>query len=347
MENKMRDVKRWLKTLPRKPFTDLNVNHPNVARSKTQNRVVKSRKPKRNKSHLKILDSEDKSKLPIKKYSKTKIKSVAMKTEQNHEKVKCEKNESGIFIDDDIEIITDTPSVDKDQEAWLAVLRVEQQGPCKDSPSKLSKSEFENDFIKNPVEESVQCENVAAGKVQFYRKSSLLPIKNLNGITLNNKIIKYPEKLQTFTIDSSSYITTVEFYEDQDDYNTRSKFSAMSDIAGCDNFSKNSVGVQTENKHNFSNIDETTLSVNNSNFKENNHITTLSKNHDAESANLAPVSAKAISAIETNQNEAPQAGQEYAGLVIDDSDSDNEISLTGGESLIEVTAEVHRSETEK
>ncbi|XP_045768809.1 uncharacterized protein LOC123869809 [Maniola jurtina] len=348
MENKMSYVQQWLNksetslreskyNLPRKPFTDLNVNGQNVTRPKTQNKVIKKKKaPSKNKIPLKSFNSDfkDKSKLSLKRIKQDCEKDLKC------EQIKCDKNESGIFIDDDeIVVIDETQSLDKDKQAWLAVIEADKLSPYDDTTvSKLSKSEIEIVVNTNPVDKTIQCQNVEAmGKVPFYKKSSLY--KSINNQFNKNKNENTDKTNNvTITIDSSSFTTTIQFYEEQDYTTDRTKYS---------------IGVQTDDGSNFKSdsnhfskiVELKVPATENSNCNNNDHIITISdksKNNHPESADLFGD----IATLEANQKHTLPSVKEPKYLIIDDSDSDSEISPNLKDSLIEVTAEVHKSETE-
>ncbi|XP_034827263.1 titin homolog [Maniola hyperantus] len=347
MENKMSYVQQWLSksetslkkssyNLPRKPFTDLNVNDQNVTRPKTQNKVTKKKKaPSKNKIKLKSFNSDFKNKSELSLMRKRKD----CEKDLNYQQIKCDKNESGIFIDDDeIVNISETQSFDKDKQAWLAVIEAEKNSPYNDTTvSKLSKSEIEKVVNTNPIDKPIQCQNVEAmGKVPFYKKSLLF--KPMNNQFHENKYKKTHEPNNvTITIDSSSFITTIQFYEEQQDRTKNTEYS---------------ISVQTEddshlksNSNNFSKtVELKVLATENSNCDENKHISISdkSKNNHQESADLF----EEIATMEANQKHTLPSEKEPKCLIIDDSDSDSEILPSVQASLLEVTAEVHKSEND-
>ncbi|XP_039751610.1 uncharacterized protein LOC120627658 [Pararge aegeria] len=348
MENKMNYVQQWLKknetslseanncNLSRKPFTDISVNGQNALKSKTPNKVYKNKQVfSRNKNILKNSDLKDKSKLSLKRIRKD-IEMNEYKEAVNCNQMKCEKNESGIVIDDEVLIIDDTQSLDKDKKAWLAVIEAEKNCTCEDiSVTKFSKSASE--IVINKFNTDKQIQSGSDCKIPFYRKSSLLKLKYNKHFDKNeNKTSKKSSENNNFTItiDNDSFVTTIKVYEEEG----RSK-----------DITKYSIGVQTEDQNNFESnsgnfAEHVKCFIENDDLKENHHnnILTLSKNVDAKSDHLY----KKVALMETNPKHTKQLSKETKCLIIDDSDSDCDILLTGKDSLLEVTAEVHRSETE-
>ncbi|KOB78572.1 Uncharacterized protein OBRU01_02241 [Operophtera brumata] len=169
MENSNANVREWLnKCVRRKPLGDLNHTITKLNRTKTQQKQRK--KPlkvlntqnvhrsnrKRNHSEIWVDENEpflDNHVTPLKKHNKENsfdkleiIKAASTKLK------KANKDDSGIAVDDTMIVIDDSQSVtvDKDMNAWLAVQEAENNAQCESTTLGSKSSEKITQTVKVP-----------------------------------------------------------------------------------------------------------------------------------------------------------------------------------------------------
>ncbi|XP_023950858.1 uncharacterized protein LOC112055095 [Bicyclus anynana] len=335
MENKINYVHQWLNKndtilseanydLPRKPFTDINVNGQNVIRPKTTKNVTKKKKNlSLKKTRLKTYDPDVTDNLKSSTELKKNVKiNKNNKKFGNCNKIKCDKNESGIVLDDETIFIDDFETVDKDKAALLAVLEAEKNNALNETIPTCNMSDREKVVNTNRIDKPTQYQK--ANRVQFYKKGSLFKDQcyestNENSSKSNNV---------TITIETMNFVTTVKFSE-EDKSTDATKFSIGVQTDTIDDCEKNSKMVELQ----LAKVDH--------NIYQNQHQITASEVGKNNKENLKDIAVT----VNLNPTEPQQSDKKHKGLIIEESDSDSDIFPTEN-NILEVIAEVHRSETE-
>lgn len=357
MEDTLNSVSYWLdqndkklpKSRPRQPFADLSVNNcslqgqatPIKSRVNLEN-TKGTRKPNRKRSNFKstrsIIDSLPGSTDSF-GWTAKKLKKEFVQYDEGN---KNETEECNIVANDELIVIEESQNqiVDKDHQAWQAVVDAEKNDPYYSSPSiRLECSEVVKytDDIERITKESIASptnNHIALKKVPFFKKSSLIETCNLCNNVDNNKTAKKSAG-QTddvkITIESSSFTTTIKVITVKD----RPKV-----------LQKQSTSVQTEIEG-IAELHEVQLDVENNYKKEldklvihSQDLFTVTKNpeDDTHLKNVKHTEEKANQENTTFVKNANVTKQ----IIIADSDSDD----THESNVIQVTAEVHRSSDE-
>lgn len=213
MEKSKHHVQRWLyqneNNFPkakkaRLPLSDLSINNSScVSLCNDKKKPIIGRKRRLNKSVYNP------------KCKRNKTTSI--------EKLKCQFHESDIELDDDISITNysnESKHEDKDRLALLAVLEADaKQNNFTDDSSDVSIDIFENNKSNNFLDVTKYCTKTVVDstckpvstsqyRVPFYKKSKLLDARELCAKhTIQNNVTNM--KNVTFTIDSTSFITTI------------------------------------------------------------------------------------------------------------------------------------------
>lgn len=352
MEDSLNNVANWLdqtdkkvpKNRPRQPFADLIVNNCNLQRhsmpikSRFEEKVFdnikdykKSNQKRSNfKSTKSITDSQPGGTDSFGWTPKKKKKEFVKYDRGN----KNEKDESDIVADDEYIVIDDSQSqfVDKDKQAWLAVLDAEKNDSCSSSIRlECSEAVKYTDDIERMNTESTACptENpIALKKVPFFKKSYLIETCKLCNNVDNKKTVKKSAG-QTgdvkITIESNSFITTINVTTGKDRPIALEKqsTSVQTEIEGIAELSKVQLDVNKKELDKFVTYSQDLFTV-----EKNSEENTCIKNMK----NIEEIDNQKNTTLEKNTNITKQ-------IIIADSDSED----TNESSVIQVTAEVHRS----
>lgn len=327
MESSVSYVQKWLnkneKDFSRKPFKDLSVNVQlnnlagiQTSRSTIQKKkedqipvLTKSRKRSHFKTTTKNIPIPDKSRCSSGKFNRSskRVKKELQLPKQSLQHV-CENDESGIFMDEPIEIDDSQETIiDKDRKAWLAVIEAHKNESTSNTTLELSNVEITNTTKQIPLVSSIKCttnENQIT-KIPFYKKGYIKETcKYCTGLPYE---AASQSKEVEITIDSHSFTTTIK---------------VLKDIGNKSNFcATNSVSVQTD-------LCEGTNDIG---VKEPSVTTKVSD--DARSEDLF--------AEEVKNNFVEHKNHiSHNCVIIEESDSDTDIELSGP---VPVKVDVHRS----
>lgn len=358
MENSLNNVAYWLdhnddkmpKSRPRQPFADLNVNHCIL---QTQATPIKSRvneklletakgtlKLNRKCSDLKttrtVIDSQSGGTNSF-GWTPKKLKKEFVQYDRGN---KCEKDESDIATNDEPIIIDDSQSqiVDKDHQAWLAVVNAEKNLPCTSLPSvRLECSEavkYTDDIDRINTKSITSSTNntFALNTVPFLKKSYLIETCNL--CIDNNKTVR-KSTCQTedvkITIENNSFTTTINVttLKDRPTVLEKQSTSVQTEIVGVAEFYKVQLDVENKYKKELDKfvIHSQDLFTVEKNSDENTHF--KNAKHIKEKVDVKNTT------LGKNTNVTKQ-------IIIADSDSED----TNESSHIQVIADVHRSSDE-
>lgn len=344
----------------RPPFADLNVNQSTTQRKATpvksradiimekvfENTKSTTNKLNRKRSHFKsrsivasesLLDKFWKPKGVTDSFGWT-PKKLKKEFDQCDKENKSEKNESGIVLDDELIIIDDFQSqvVDKDKQAWLAVLDAEKNYPHSSVPSvRLECSEAINytDDEDRIITESVSNPNdnpTTLNRVPFFKKGYLKETCSLCSNINNSKTVKksagqIKQNGTKITIENNSFITTINVSTTEVTPKILEKKSTFvqTEIEEIAKMRNAEVQFDVENKCKEE-LDKFVIYSQDLFTDKNSEENSLMKNPNdmKEKTNLK------------STNEAKQ--------IIADSDSDD----ANESSVMQVTAEVHRSSDE-
>lgn len=336
MENTVSYVQQWLNknetSHARKPFADLNVNaqwpdnHTKENTRKHNNNVHLAANRKR--THFKTRNKEFSNKIgnrlfvpECKNNTPKKFKKEFSSHVGNSSHKKCDNDESGIFVDDDTIVIDDSQEVDKDKNAWLAVLEAHKNNNY-ESTSVVNSTQVSdtNNSLKQTVK-STTSENkeTCIIKVPFFKRSAIIETCKYCRNNINSEL-PVPDtneaKPVTITIDGDSFVTAITILR-----------NIPNNLSGN---TKCTVSAQTDDYK--SSEDICVKDVNNCNDSLIRDIDAV-KTFDTQSEDLFADDKKIFGAI----NETLQVGK---CVVIEESDSDTDLDLSGP---ISVTADVHRS----
>lgn len=359
MENSLNNVSNWLdqnnkkvpKSHPRQPFADLNVNHCNL---QTQSTPVKSviddklleKTKSTTKLNRKLFNFRSTQSIIIDSQSESSEsfgwtpKKLKKEFSQYDRESKYENDVSDIVAIDEPIVIDDSQSqiVDKDRQAWLAVVNAEKNHPCTPVPSiRLERSEnikytdeierITTESITNPTNKAV-----TINKVPFFKKSCLIETCKLC-IDHNKRV---PEsaghtKDVKITIENNSFTTTIHVTTLKD----RPKV-----------LEKKSTSVQTEHEG-VAESHEVKLDVENKYKRELDKFVILSQDlftvekNSEENTNL--INGKHMEGnADLNNAKVDKSTNASKQIIIADSDSED----ANESSLIHIVAEVHRSSDE-
>ncbi|XP_032515311.2 uncharacterized protein LOC116768647 [Danaus plexippus] len=318
MENIENNVEQWLNknetfqknvnSVPRKPFTNLNIN---VQKHKDNNKLVNQTSNKslsRKRSHLNILkDTSNVSKVPYKKF---KTQSEHKERERYFENNLIENNESGIFIEDAI-IIDDSQSavLDKDHLALMAVLEADKNDLSTDCGIDISMTES---IKKNCINSQNNSQGmINTYKVPFVKKSAILEICKLCRDANERDNSQIPKNV-TVTIDNDRFITTIKVVDCSDSVKYSTKFAA----------------VQTDDE--ITKVDMKNIELHPSNESPNTSFCEVKLTPQETKHDIDPMQDKDL-------------GNKSKCLIIEESDSDSDFSNIEGCSF-EVIAECHNTE---
>ncbi|XP_026315803.1 uncharacterized protein LOC113227141 [Hyposmocoma kahamanoa] len=360
MKKSLNNVSNWLdendikiaKSRPRQPFADLNVNQCNLQREATP---IKSRVDEKVLENIKSTIKLNK-KRSNSKSTRSMIDSQAGGTDSfgwTPKKLKKEfdqydrfnKNdnvESDIVTNDEPIVIDDSQShiVDKDHQAWLAVVNAEKKYPCTSIPSiglECSEAIKYTDDIERITTESIASSTyntTSFNKVPFFKKSYLIETCNLCNNVDNNKTVKksagQAEDVK-ITIENNCFITTINVttVNDRPKILEKQSTSVQTEIERVPDFHK--VQLDVENKYKKDSDKSVTYSQDlytvENNSEKNTHFENVA--YTKEKANLKNTTVK------KNTNATKQ-------IIIEDSDNED----IDESSVIQVTADVHRSSDE-
>ncbi|XP_045447603.1 uncharacterized protein LOC123655901 [Melitaea cinxia] len=355
MDNSINYVQQWLKTnesisrksnnkLPRKPLGDLNVNEQSFTKHSLVSKVNNNRNSYHKRKHIKIIDSDIKQRLLPKKrktdsYRELRSSKDNIKFNFN-KKSKCENDESGIFVDEEIIIIDSslTECKDKDELALIAVRKAEEST----SSDFISFDESNDKVISKIIDTSNPEIETNSYKVPFYKKSLLHKICNECKVDKNNIENVDNKNNLSVIIDSDKYVTTIKV--------------SQCPVTNVEVVNKQSVQIQTDahiTETNEVDMDEINTNFGNNTEAQRSSLKVLSLLHekDIKSADMSKEGAK-ISKLDKNEENNLKNSKDVSNiiplardkcLVIEESDTDSDINEI--ESTIEVTAEVHREET--
>ncbi|XP_022814885.1 uncharacterized protein LOC111348485 [Spodoptera litura] len=332
MENSFKYVQQWLNKndndFVRKPFRDLNVNtqldhdvNHSSNQYKTQNKfdkVLSVSKTNRKRTHYKTTVSHKSFISPKRKSvihqdytspKKIKKEQASPSTTLRHEP-KHDNDESGIFMDNDPIVIDDSQetAIDKDRNAWLAVLEANKH----ESTSVVHLDCSDPQII--PKEIAIRSEGKQSRRnqnVPFYKKSYITETCTL--CNADKKTTAQTEDVK-ITIDNADFTTTIKILNSTDN---GSKLKA-----------KNSVSVQTDIFETINGNDSAVANLNDTNDK----IEDVAQKSDIQSEDLF--------GDEEKHNENDKPSHDYKCLVIAESDSDMELERSGP---LPVKVDVHRS----
>nr|XP_021183664.2 uncharacterized protein LOC110371641 [Helicoverpa armigera] len=351
MEKSVRYVQQWLNNIEsdstRKPFRDLNVNtqvdHGTI--------IPKSNKTLQNKNVLIGNNSRKRNhfKTTVKNLAlqSPKLKSNINELNKNSKRVKkeihqpnlavgkydikskCDYDESGIFMDNDPILIDDSQDVevDKDKNAWLAVLKAnENEENESTSVVNLDYSDNKSLFGTNKQSliksDGIQSKGNPNIKVPFYKKGLIAEtctycndgVSKSSGQSKEVKII----------IDDVNFTTTVKILKtDQHSskLNTKKTVSVQTDISDI-----------VPKDHEFELKDTANTEYSNQYQKESSEYV-ISQKSDTQSVDLFE------DEVQKNDNGDEQS-KPHKYLVISESESDMEIETSGP---LPVKVDVHRS----
>lgn len=350
MENSLSNVQQWLNkkenNFTRKPFSDLNVNTQQIIAPRNKHTkqiggdenvpLVSTRK----RSHFKTTDRDyswlSRNRKTVNDYSsprkKVKKESYASYLETSSKDVqKCENDESGIFMDNDLIVIDDSQDsvIDKDKNAWLAVLKAcENEELTATSLVNSSQVNITNESSKQVEKsESIKINDSHVTKVPFYKRSAITETcrycKNeVNSVNLVPAVT--PSKPVKITIDNENFLTTITVFNNVQNnipMNTSSSVSVQTDNCKTnqvDDFTNNTDLDHSENKRN-------------SEVEVMKEVSECSS--DKNSIDLFADDRK----IFGHEGLKPESGK---CIVIDETDSDSDLDLSGP---LSVKVDVHRS----
>lgn len=360
MEDSLYNVAHWLdqndkkmsKSHPRRPFADLIVNQCNLQRratpikSKDNETVLENTKGttklNRKRSNFKSTQSITRSQpggTDSFGWTPKKLKKEFVEYDRGN---KNKRDESDIVANDEPIVIDDSQSqiVDKDQQAWLAVVELEKNDPFASLASirlECSEDVKYTDDIERITTESIvsPVDNpIALNKVPFFKKSYLIETCNLCNNVANNKTVKKSAD-QTedvkITIESNCFTTTINVttVKDRPKILEKQSTSVQTEIEGIAELHKVQLEVEDKYKKGLNNLviySQDLFTVEKSS-EENTHLKNVK--HIKEKAN------KKNTTLEKNTNATKQ-------IIIEDSDTED----TNESTVIQVTAEVHRSSDE-
>uniref|UniRef100_A0A2A4K1D4 RING-type domain-containing protein n=1 Tax=Heliothis virescens TaxID=7102 RepID=A0A2A4K1D4_HELVI len=350
MENSVRYVQNWLNSIEndstRRPFRDLNVNtqvdHGTI--------IPKSNKTQENKNISVVNRNRKRS------HFKTTVKNLAPQTAnlksninklyKNNKRVKKEINqpnlavgkydkskhdndESGIFMDNDPILIDDSQEVevDKDKNAWLAVLKANENEEIEStSELKLDNSDHKQIFCANKQTllkaNGIQSKSYQNIKVPFYKKSIIgetcaycnAEVYKSSGQNKDTKII----------IDDVNFTTTIKILKDDQHsskLNTKKTVSVQTDISDI---------MPTDHCIEL----KDTMNTEHSNLNQKECTEDLiSKKSDTQSVDLFEDEGQ-------NNETGDKQNNPHSYLVISESESDIEMDTSGP---LPVKVDVHRS----
>lgn len=341
MEKSVRYVQQWLNNIEsdstRIPFRDLNVNtqvdHGTI--------IPKSNKTLQNKNELIGNNSRKRNhfKTTVKNLAlqSPKLKSNINEVNKNSKRIKkeihqpnlavgkydikskCDYDESGIFMDNDPILIDDSQDVevDKDKNAWLAVLKAnENEENESTSVVNLDYSDNKSLFGTNKQSliksDGIQSKGNPNIKVPFYKKGPIA--ETSSGQSKEMKII----------IDDVNFTTTVKILKtDQHSskLNTKKTVSVQTDITDI-----------VPKDHEFELKDTANTEYSNQYQKESSEYV-ISQKSDTQSVDLFE------DEVQNNDNGDEQS-KPHKYLVISESESNMEIETSGP---LPVKVDVHRS----
>ncbi|CAH0581295.1 unnamed protein product [Chrysodeixis includens] len=336
MESSVSYVQKWLnkneKDFSRKPFKDLNVNvqqNSNARLQTSKNSIqkkedeipvlTKNRKRSHFKTTTKNISTLDKSKTPG-KFNKTskRVKKELQPPKQSIQHV-CENDESGIFMDEPIEIEDSQESIiDKDKKAWLAVIEAHKNESTSNTTLELSNVKTNTTNKNTSLVSSIKNTNKnQITKIPFYKKGYITETcKYCNDVP--HEAASQPKEVE-ITIDSHSFTTTIK---------------VLRDVGNKSSCSTNSVSVQTDLCEEFDDIDEEGGIKHPEDLDIGGKESVTSKiSDDAQSEDLF--------ADEVKKNVAGHKNSKtHSCVIIEESDSDTDIELSGP---VPVKVDVHRS----
>lgn len=343
MENSVRYVQQWLKKndsdFARKPFRDLNVNTQldhNTKIPKTNYKLLTNNidqngsvlKTNRKRSHYK---TTVKNNLPqsgsmksIKKQHYGSPKKVKKELHlpdacivRSKTKAKCDNDESGIFMDDDPIVIDDSQEtiIDKDRNAWLAVLKANENEEIESTSLVNLDSNDHKTYKETPMQsDGLQSQTYPNIKVPFYKKSNIIETCTYCNVAAD-KAVRQPKKVE-ITIDNANFTATIKILKDVENrskLNTTNSVSVQTDI--CETIPIDNIGLPKLND------------------KDGNKDV-VSLKSDTQSEDLFEEEDQPNIGIECKQNILHDC------LVIVESDSDMELEGSGP---LPVKVDVHRS----
>ncbi|CAB3247751.1 unnamed protein product [Arctia plantaginis] len=334
-------VQQWLKknesNLARKPFSDLNVNtswaNKPISKNIKQNETI-FLGAGRKRSHRKVTDKMCARKESINSvYNKfdsipkrAKNKNVSYSKNINPNILrKCNNDESGIFMEDEPIVICDSQetAIDKDTNAWLSVLKACQNEDLQStSLVNLSSLHCTNDSNKQSDFNATEVKEISVSRVPFFKRSAIIETCKYCKNKLNSdKPMPVQNRIKPvkITIDGENFLTTISVFK-----NVKSDFKINT---------KNTVSVQTDlcdivptSKTNY---DETNECINKS-LALDKMLNEMNENDIMLSEDL----------LVDDKNIYDQTKDVSKGLVIEESDSDTDLEVSGPMS---VKADVHRS----
>lgn len=359
MEKSLNNVAAWLdqsdiktpKRHSRQPFSDLNVNQPSLQRQVTpikyrhDEKVLQTpksttklnRKRSSSKSTKSIIDSQT-GRTDSFGWTPKKLKKEFV---QYNRFSKNEEVGSDIVANDDPILIDDSQSqiVDKDLKAWLAVVDAEKNDPRNSIPSirlECSEAVKYTDDIERITTESIVSSTgdpTVFNKVPFFKKSYLIENCNLCCIDKNETVKKSAGQTKDvkITIENNSFITTINVttVNDRPKVIQKQSTSVQTEIVGVADSQEVQLDVENKYKKELDKYVSYSqdLFTAEKNSEENTHLKSIK--HIEKKTELKNTT------VERNANATMQ-------IIIADSDSED----TNESSVMQVTADVHRSSEE-
>ena len=343
MENSARYVQQWLNKndsdFERKPFRDLNVNTQldhntilpvkNYKQQTKNNQNVSVLKTNRKRSHYKTIVKNNSLQSGSMKSIMNQCYGGSKKVKKelhppnagivrNKTKTEWDNDESGIFMDDDPIVIDDSQDtiIDKDRNAWLAVLKAnENEENESTSLVNLDSNDHKTYTNKETLLQSdgLQSKTDPNMKVPFYKKSYIIETcTHCNAAP--DKVVSQPEKVE-ITIDNANFtaqITVLKNVENNSKLNTTNSVSVQTDT--CASVPIDNIGLK--------------------NLKEKDC------NEDAASLKSHTQSEDLFEEEEQNIETECKENNLHDCIVIAESDSDMELESSGP---LPVKVDVHRS----
>ncbi|XP_072938763.1 uncharacterized protein [Epargyreus clarus] len=378
MKKSFQYVQNWLnqndnipQKLPRKPFGDININTQSLTNTRKQNLVKKNRGKTEviakksqyvKRTHVKSIN--DTSSL-FNELAKEGVKIVLdlepeLNKEENkyvksHTTHKCDRNESGIVLDDEQIVLDESQedAIDKDKLACIAILEAAKRDDCQDSQiisqSVLQHSDncvinFENYSNKVDISKSDSITINDSKGVLFYKKSLLYdPCKLCNDyLSKQNKSNTTEDKNKdvSIVINNSDFVTTIKFSQCVQDKQEPSL--------------KKSVEIQTLlPQHEANSYDDKNISTQKRKIPVNDDVIPpkiLRPDVAIQSLDVFPTNEtkectklKSNDCTEALQNVCNDSLKHFKSVVIEDSDTESNLSYDNDNNMHEVVADVHRT----
>lgn len=345
---------------PRKAFSDLKVNSPRFNKSpikkradiildkvkESENIPISSKTRKRSfKTALEVTKSQ--SLLDNYLHSTEKGSNIGNRRNakevrrefEYHEKPashrKNEKDESGIVMDEDPIVIEDTQTqvLDKDREAWLAVLKasskegntMSQDTTANNYPAIVESFSLKDLAFNVPASSNNEIKPTSA-KVPFYKKSSFLtPMNTFNNQEISKRSsVDNKAKDVSITVESNTLVTTIKVSRCKEPM-VANKVSTSIQTDPEEDISENQVLAVHHKKDSASKIDV----IENKKHKLNESCSADVFNSQEVSTGIPNI----------NKDSETNFAKENKSVMINDSDSDSQHEHSG---LLVVTADVHQ-----